>query len=96
MRFAKGALIASAVAAMMSTVGCAEEDDKTAEPTAAAAQKIKCEGANECKGQGACQGKSPDGKEHSCQGQNECKGQGWIELGSEKECTDKGGTVLKG
>lgn len=47
--------------------------------------KVKCEGANACKGQSACQT-----AKNSCKGQNGCKGQGWIET-SAKECKDKGG-----
>jgi hypothetical protein len=31
---------------------------------------------------------------NSCSGQNSCKGKGWIHTASEKECKDKGGTVL--
>jgi hypothetical protein len=49
--------------------------------TAAAADaKVKCEGANSCKGKSACS----TGK-NSCQGQNSCKGQGWVSL-SKAEC----------
>ena len=31
---------------------------------------------------------------NSCSGQNGCKGKGWIHTATEKECKDKGGTVL--
>lgn len=52
--------------------------------------KVQCAGANSCKGKGACAG-----KENACGGKNGCKGKGWNYMGSEKECTDKGGTVVK-
>lgn len=95
MRLAKGALVASAVAAMMAA-GCADEDEKSPEPTGSAAQSVKCQGINECAGKGECAGKNADGTSHDCQGKGSCKGQSWITVPSEKECTDKGGTILKG
>jgi hypothetical protein len=55
-------------------------------------KSVKCAGANSCKGTGACA--AADGS-HACAGKNECKGKGWIKVKSEKECTDKGGTVVK-
>ena len=43
-------------------------------------------------------GEEKAGKEASkavkCAGVNECKGKGWIKVGSEKECKDKGGTLV--
>lgn len=84
----KGALVATAVAGLASTlVACGT-------PTDTNTKKVKCEGINECKGQGKCSGKTKDGKEYTCAGNNQCKGQGWIEV-TEKECTDKKGTVKK-
>jgi len=53
---------------------------------------IKCAGVNSCKGTGACA--AADGS-HACAGKNECKGKGWVKVKTEKECTDKGGTVVK-
>ena len=80
----KGAIIASAVCAMFTTVAHAADagHDK-------AGGEVKCAGINSCKGTGACAGAS-----NSCQGQNGCKGQGWVPTKSEKECKDKGGTVV--
>ena len=49
-----------------------------------------CKGHNACKGKGGCKG--GDG---GCAGKNSCKGKGWIKVETEKECTDKGGTVVK-
>jgi hypothetical protein len=37
--------------------------------------KVKCEGANACKGQSAC-----SGAKNSCSGKNACKGQGFTML----------------
>jgi uncharacterized membrane protein len=53
---------------------------------------VKCAGINSCKGHGGCA--SADGSQ-SCAGKNECKGKGWVKVKSQKECTDKGGTVVK-
>jgi uncharacterized membrane protein len=53
---------------------------------------VKCAGVNACKGKGACA--ASDGS-NSCAGKNGCKGKGWVKVKSEKECTDKGGTVVK-
>jgi hypothetical protein len=48
--------------------------------------KVKCVGANDCKGHGACKSAQND-----CKGQNSCKGKGFIHTSSSKECSDKGG-----
>jgi uncharacterized membrane protein len=42
--------------------------------------KVKCEGVNACKGQGACAGAG-----HDCSGKNACKGQGYVEM-TQAEC----------
>lgn len=42
--------------------------------------KVKCEGVNACKGQGACAGAG-----HDCSGKNACKGQGYLEM-TQAEC----------
>jgi len=81
----KGALIATAVAGLFAA-GTAFAD----EAAGGTATEVKCLGVNECKGTSECG--VPDG--HSCHGANGCKGKGWIKL-SEKDCKDKGGTVLK-
>jgi len=85
----KGAMIASAVAGLFAsacaTPSAAVSDGKM-EKTAAA--MVHCGGVNGCKGQAECAG--PD---NSCKGQNSCKGKGWMSMATEKECTDKGGTL---
>ncbi len=47
---------------------------------AADAAKVKCEGANGCKGQSACKTAT-----NACQGQNSCKGKGYVQL-SKADC----------
>jgi hypothetical protein len=42
--------------------------------------KVKCQGANACKGKGACATAT-----NSCQGQNSCKGKSYVML-SKEEC----------
>lgn len=51
---------------------------------------VKCGGINSCKGSSDCKSAS-----NSCKGQNACKGQGWLKKGSEQECKDAGGSVVK-
>jgi uncharacterized membrane protein len=45
--------------------------------------KIKCYGANACKGQAECKTSM-----NSCKGHNECKGKGFVNLG-EKACLER-------
>lgn len=80
-----GLFIATAVAGLIATGQVMAE----AAP-AAIATKVKCSGINACKGQGSCAS-----GEQACAGKNECKGKGWVNVDSEKDCTDKGGTVAK-
>ena len=81
----KGAIIATAVAGLFLAKGVlAQGEAKKAE-----ASKVKCEGVNTCKGQGACGGAG-----HDCAGKNACKGKGWVEM-SAADCTAKGGKVAK-
>jgi hypothetical protein len=77
----KGALVATAVAGMMVAVGCGTPTDTNEDALG------KCVGGNACKGQGACEGKDKDGKEHTCAGNNACKGQGWTKT-KKADCTD--------
>ncbi len=82
----KGVLIASAVASMFALSVANAGEEKAGKE---ASKAVKCAGVNECKGKGACSGAS-----NSCAGENGCKGKGWIKVGSEKECKDKGGTIV--
>jgi len=44
-------------------------------------EKVKCYGANKCKGSSACSGAG-----HGCAGKNACKGQGFVETDSKEAC----------
>ena len=85
MKTTKGVLIASAVASLF-VMNAASAQQKGGTDTS---KGVKCAGVNECKGKGACAG-----AKNSCAGENGCKGQGWTKAASEKECKDKGGTVV--
>ena len=83
----KGALIASAVAALLAANPTfAQEKGKEKK---AATKMVHCGGINECSGKGACAG-----ADNACKGKNSCKGKGYLETKTEKECLDKGGKVL--
>ena len=78
----KGAIIAALAAGLFGAA--------TPIPASAAdSAKVRCQGANDCKGKSACMTASS-----GCAGQNSCKGKGWIVI-SEKECKDKGGKPMK-
>ena len=77
----KGALVAASVAGMFaSAMPLIASADKTAD-------EVKCEGANACKGKGACGGAG-----HDCAGKNACKGKGVIKT-TAADCKAKGGKV---
>jgi hypothetical protein len=90
MEIKKGALIASAVAVLFIASCTKSPDDSAAQPAAMASgsqmAKIKCMGANDCKGKGACQGAG-----HDCTGKNDFKGKGYVNTDTKEECTSKGG-----
>jgi hypothetical protein len=67
-----GAALASAAALLFGSV--------STPVTAAEEAKVKCEGANSCKGQTACAT-----AQNACAGQNSCKGHGYVLL-SKAEC----------
>jgi uncharacterized membrane protein len=74
----KSAILASAVAGMFVAGGAgaafADEEKKSE------AEKVKCEGVNECRGHGACKS-----ARNACAGQNGCGGQGFLMMTAE-EC----------
>lgn len=79
-------LMASAIAGMLTLSalgGTALAADKTEDG------KVKCYGANTCKGTGACGGAG-----HSCAGKNACKGQGFVKADSEEACLKMAGGRL--
>ncbi len=75
-----GVALATAAAGMFALTAAA--------PAGAQAAKVKCEGVNGCKGQGACKGAS-----NACKGQNACKGKGFTEM-SKADC-DKAKAAMK-
>lgn len=83
-QFVKGALVASAVAGLVMTVGCGDN-------TGTNTDEVKCSGVNDCSGKGECG--AADGS-HDCAGKNECKGKGWVKM-SKEDCTAKNGTVVE-
>lgn len=86
MNASRKVLLASAVAGLiaLNTFGTpAMAADKTDDG------KIKCYGANACKGTGACGGAG-----HSCAGKNACKGQGFVKVDSEEACLKMAGGRL--
>jgi hypothetical protein len=86
-RGSKGAVIASAVAALfLASAAFAQESASGASGSAQPQAKVKCIGANACKGKGSCKSAQND-----CKGQNACKGKGFVTTSSEDECTQKGG-----
>ncbi|TMA79363.1 MAG: hypothetical protein E6J72_11540 [Deltaproteobacteria bacterium] len=77
-----GVLVAGAAAGLiLSGAVSARADEKSG-------GDVYCAGINSCKGQGACAGAG-----NSCAGENSCKGKGIIKS-TEKECQEKGGTVV--
>ena len=87
-RKAGAMLLASAVAGLLAvgTAAKAIAADKTDDG------KVKCYGANACKGHGSCAGAG-----HACAGKNACKGQGWVKADSEEACLKmEGGRLTSG
>jgi uncharacterized membrane protein len=80
-------LLASAVAGLLAvssaTKALAADEGKSD------SGKVKCYGANACKGQGKCAGAG-----HSCAGKNACKGQGVVETDSQEACLKMSGGRL--
>ena len=73
----------AAAAATMFIAGCGSMgggDTKTAD---AGTVKVKCYGANSCKGQAECKTGM-----NSCKGQNSCKGHGFVSL-TEQACVER-------
>ena len=71
-------LLASAVAGLLVINGAVKAH---AADTEGKEGKVKCYGANACKGQGKCAQAG-----HGCAGKNACKGQGVIESDSKEAC----------
>ena len=83
----KGAILASAVAALFfASAAMAQESGTMSSSGSAQGAGTKCVGANSCKGQSSCKSAQND-----CKGQNGCKGKGFVMTTSPEECTQKGG-----
>src|SRR5262249_34398024 len=79
---ATGAILATAVAVMfMANPAFAQGTSSSSSQPA----KVKCVGANDCKGKSACKTATSPGP-----GQNSCKGQGLTMTSTEQDCKDKG------
>ena len=78
----QGAVIAAVVA------GLVMGGNLIATTASAKIAKVKCMGANSCKGKGMCKSAN-----NECKGHNECKGKG-VMMTTEKRCTAKGGSVV--
>jgi hypothetical protein len=82
----RGIVVASAALGLLASAGAGTATAEHHE----GGGKVKCAGINSCSGKGACS--AADGS-HGCAGKNACKGKGWVHVESEKECTEKSGTV---
>jgi len=83
----KGTLIASTVAALfLASAALAQESGTTSGSTPQAQAKVKCVGANACKGHGSCKSAQND-----CKGKNACKGKSFVMTSSADECIGMGG-----
>ena len=73
----------AAAAAMLFIAGCASSGTSSMQTADAGAVKVKCYGANACKGQSECKTALND-----CKGQNACKAKGYVTL-TEQACIDQ-------
>jgi len=78
------AVAMAAAAASLFMVGCATQGggDKAAMADSSGTVKVKCYGANSCKGQAECKTAA-----NACKGQNGCKGQGFTMM-DELSCVE--------
>jgi hypothetical protein len=79
------AVAMAAAAASLFLAGCAAQGggDKTSMADAGGGVKVKCYGANACKGQAECKTAM-----NSCKGHNACKAQGFVML-TEEACIER-------
>jgi hypothetical protein len=81
MDLSRGTSIALAVSALLAATACSGNSH---DPSSSAAEGIKCEGGNACKGQSECA--TADGKS-LCSGENACKGTGYVYTQTQEQCT---------
>ena len=72
----------AAAAATLFVAGCANMGSGT-QTADSGTVKVKCYGANACKGQAECKTAM-----NNCKGQNACKGQGFMSM-SDKACVER-------
>lgn len=85
-RAVTGAILATAVGLMfLAHPVVAQESAGSSQPA-----KVKCVGANDCKGKSACKSANND-----CKGKNACKSKGFSMTSTEQSCTDMGGRIEK-
>jgi hypothetical protein len=83
---ATGAILATAVAMMFAANPSFAQTNSS---SSAQAAKVKCIGANDCKGKSACKTATSPGP-----GQNSCSGKGMVMTSTAQECKDKGGKPM--
>jgi uncharacterized membrane protein len=76
-----GMAIAAAAAALF-MAGCSSTGTSTVQADSSGTVKVKCYGANACKGQAECKTAM-----NACKGQNSCKGHGFVSL-TEQACLE--------
>jgi hypothetical protein len=92
---ARGAVLATAVA-MMFVANPSFAQEST--PSSSQPAKVRCLGANDCKGLSACKTAAGEVGSYAASAgpkQNSCKGQGMTYTGTAEQCTAKGGKVGK-
>ena len=73
----------AAAAATLFVAGCSSMSGGSMQSADSGTVRVKCYGANACKGQAECKTAMND-----CKGHNACKGQGFMNL-SEKACIER-------
>jgi hypothetical protein len=76
-------VVLAAAAATLFVAGCKSMEGTPAQSADSGTVKVKCYGANSCKGQAECKTAM-----NSCKGQNSCKGHGFLSL-TEQACVDR-------
>ncbi len=80
-------VVLAAAAATLFVAGCKSMGGASAQSADSGAVKVKCYGANSCKGQAECKTAM-----NACKGQNSCKGHGFLSL-TEQACVDRLGRI---
>jgi uncharacterized membrane protein len=73
----------AAAAASLFLAGCATQGGGATQTADSGTVKVKCYGANACKGQAECKTEM-----NSCKGHNSCKGQGFVSM-TDRACVER-------